>query len=114
MRRLPIAIAVALLVAIWAHALIRFGGPGTEDFFSRWMHDSVIVVPAIACLVRGLSRGADRMAWRALAARLLAGPPGGPVFSLPPAPPPRPPPPVSPAVLGRPSPRQVAGNRAPS
>src|SRR3954449_4397680 len=82
MRRLPIAIAVALLVAIWAHALIRFGGPGTEDFFSRWMHDAVIVVAAIACLVRGLSRGADRMAWRALAAGLLAVAAGDLIYSL--------------------------------
>jgi hypothetical protein len=49
MQRTPGVIAGALLVAIWAYALIRFGGGGTEDFFGRWMHDAVIVVAALGC-----------------------------------------------------------------
>jgi hypothetical protein len=82
MRRAPIALGGARLMATWAHALIRFGGPGTEEVFSRWMHDAVIVAAALACLARGLTRDADRLAWRALAAGLLAVTVGDLTYSL--------------------------------
>jgi hypothetical protein len=61
MRRLPGAIAGALLVAIWAHALIGFGGPGTQDFFGRWMHDAVFLTAAVGCLAAAIRAG--RRAW---------------------------------------------------
>ena len=44
---LPVLIAGALLVAIWAHALTGFGGRGPFDFFGRWMHDGVILAAAL-------------------------------------------------------------------
>ena len=51
MRRLPAATAGLLLLAIWAHALTGAGGAPVSDFFGRWMHDAVIAVAALACLV---------------------------------------------------------------
>jgi diguanylate cyclase (GGDEF)-like protein len=79
---LPAAIAGALLLAIWAHALIGFGGPGTQDFFARWMHDAVIVVAAIGCAVGALRRGSDRIAWAALGVGLLATAVGDLIYSM--------------------------------
>ena len=64
MRRIPSFLAGALLAAIWAHALLGFGGAGTVDFFGRWMHDAVILVAAVGCLAGAIraartgSRGA--------------------------------------------------------
>jgi len=81
-KRVPLFIAGALLVAIWAHALIGFGGAGTADFFARWMHDAVIFAAALACLVGAVARGSDRLAWSALSAGLLATLAGDIVYSL--------------------------------
>ena len=82
MGRLPILLAGALLVAIWAHALIGFGGPGTVDFFGRWMHDAVILVAALGCLAGAIRRGSDRVAWCALSAGLFATLAGDIIYSL--------------------------------
>ena len=82
MRRLPGAIAGALLAAIWAHALIRFGGPGTHDFFGRWVHDGLILAAAFGCLAGATSRGSDRLAWTALGVGLLATAVGDLIYSL--------------------------------
>jgi two-component system cell cycle response regulator len=81
-RRVPLFIAGALLVAIWAHALIGFGGASTTDFFGRWMHDGVIFTAALACVVGAVARGSDRLAWSALSAGLLATFAGDIVYSL--------------------------------
>src|SRR3954454_13556198 len=72
MRRDPGALAGALLVAIWAHALIGFGGSGVQDFFGRWMHDAVILAAAAACLTSAIRGGSARLPWGVLAAGLLA------------------------------------------
>jgi two-component system cell cycle response regulator len=82
MRRLPGALAGALLVAIWAHALIGFGGPGTQDFFGRWVHDAVILAAAVGCLAGAVRGGADRLAWSVLAAGLLATAVGDLIYSM--------------------------------
>jgi two-component system, cell cycle response regulator len=82
MRRLPGAVAGALLVAIWAHALIGFGGAGTQDFFGRWMHDAVILAAAVGCLAGAIRGGADRLAWGVLATGLLATAAGDLIYSL--------------------------------
>src|SRR5690349_13621497 len=82
MRRLPAAIAAALLVAIWAHALTGSGGPGAEDFFARWMHDGVILASAAACLSAAASRGACRLAWGALGVGLISMAVGDFIYSL--------------------------------
>jgi two-component system cell cycle response regulator len=81
-RRFPHFIAGALLVAIWAHALIGFGGASATDFFGRWMHDGVIFAAALACVVAAVARGPDRLAWSALSAGLLATFAGDIVYSL--------------------------------
>jgi two-component system cell cycle response regulator len=82
MRRLPGVIAGLLLVAIWAHALTGFGGPGAEDFFGRWMHDAVIFVAALGCLAGALRGGSDRFAWTALGVGLLATLVGDLIYSM--------------------------------
>jgi two-component system cell cycle response regulator len=82
MRRVPILIAGALLVAIWAHALTGFGGAGTVDFFGRWMHDGVILAAALACLGAAIPRSPYRLAWGALAAGLFASLTGDTIYSL--------------------------------
>ena len=82
MRRVPGLIAGMLLVAIWTHALTGFGGPATEDFFGRWMHDAVILAAALGCLAGAIPRGPDRLAWGALSAGLLATAAGDLIYSL--------------------------------
>jgi diguanylate cyclase (GGDEF)-like protein/putative nucleotidyltransferase with HDIG domain len=77
--------AAALLVAIWGHALVGFGGSGVDDFFGRWMHDAVILSAAFACLAGAIRVGRDRLAWAALAAGLLATAAGDIIYSLAPA-----------------------------
>jgi two-component system cell cycle response regulator len=81
MRRFPGALAGALLLAIWAHALIGFGGPGVQDFFGRWMHDAVILAAAAACLTSAIRGGSARLAWGVLAAGLLATAAGDLIYS---------------------------------
>jgi hypothetical protein len=53
MQRLPRVIAVGLLVAIWSHWLIGFGGSGTDDFFARWMRR---LLPRSSASPRGAGR----------------------------------------------------------
>jgi two-component system cell cycle response regulator len=79
---MPGLIAGALLVAIWAHALIGFGGAGTTDFFGRWMHDGVIFAAAVGCLASAIPRSSDRLAWCALGAGLFASLTGDVIYSL--------------------------------
>ncbi len=68
-------------MAIWADALIGFGGAGTQDFFGRWMHDAVILAAAAGCLTGAIRRGPARLAWGALAAGLLATAAGDLIYS---------------------------------
>jgi diguanylate cyclase (GGDEF)-like protein/putative nucleotidyltransferase with HDIG domain len=68
-------------VAIWAHALIGFGGPGMQDFFGRWMHDAVILAAAAGCLAGAARGGADRFAWGVLAVGLLSTAAGDLIYS---------------------------------
>jgi two-component system cell cycle response regulator len=82
MRRIPLALAGALLGAIWAHALIGFGGPRTVDFFGRWGHDGVILTAAVVCLSCAMTRGSARLAWLALGVGLLANLTGDLIYSL--------------------------------
>jgi two-component system, cell cycle response regulator len=82
MRRLSVGTAAALLMAIWAHAVTRFGGSGTDDFFARWMHDGVIVAAAVACLAAAASSRSYRLAWGALAAGLFSLAVGDLIYSM--------------------------------
>ena len=81
MRRFPGALAGALLLAIWAHALIGFGGAGMQDFFGRWMHDAVILAAAVGCLTGAIRGESARLAWGVLAAGLLATAAGDLIYS---------------------------------
>jgi two-component system cell cycle response regulator len=78
----PGVMAAVLLGAIWTHALTGFGGPGTQDFFGRWMHDAVILAAALGCLAGAIPRGSDRLAWGALAAGLFATAAGDFIYSM--------------------------------
>jgi diguanylate cyclase (GGDEF)-like protein len=82
MRRITSLLAGALLLAIWTQALTRFGGPGTVDFFGRWMHDAVILVAAVGCLAGAMQRSANRVAWSVLSAGLFANLVGDIIYSL--------------------------------
>jgi two-component system, cell cycle response regulator len=82
MRRLSGLLAGLLLVVIWTHALTGFGGAGTVDFFGRWVHDAVILAAAIACMASAIPRSADRLAWCAVGAGLLASLTGDLIYSL--------------------------------
>jgi two-component system cell cycle response regulator len=82
MRRAPIVLAGLLLAATWVHALTQIGGAPVADFFGRWVHDAVIVAAALGCLSAASSRGADRLAWSAMALGLGLSFAGDIVYSL--------------------------------
>jgi hypothetical protein len=85
MRRLSGALAGVLLLAIWAHALIGFGGAGVQDFFGCWMHDAVILAAAAGRLTSAIRCGTARLAWAVLAAGLLATAAGDLIYSAAPS-----------------------------
>ena len=70
-RWLPGVAAIALLIAIWAHALLDFGGAGTADFFARWIHDAVFVVAALACAAHAVAGAPGPLPAAALGLGLL-------------------------------------------
>ena len=81
-RRLPAAVGIVLLTAVWAHAGTEFGGGSTADFFARWVHDAVIVLAGLTCIANGLADRRRRVAWCALGVGLLLDAVGDLVYSL--------------------------------
>ena len=81
-RLIPAVLGVALLAAIWAHALLQFGGPGTADFFARWMHDAVFVVAGLACVADAVCTPRRRLAAGAMGAGLLLVTIGDVIYSM--------------------------------
>jgi two-component system, cell cycle response regulator len=81
-RWLPGVAAIALLIAIWAHALLDFGGAGTADFFARWIHDAVFVVAALACAAHAVAERRGRLPAAALGLGLLLVAVGDLIYSL--------------------------------
>jgi len=81
-RWLPAIVAAALLTAIWAHALLQFGGAGTDDFFARWMHDAVLGVAGSACMADALWERRRRLPSAALGVGLLMVLVGDLIYSM--------------------------------
>jgi two-component system cell cycle response regulator len=84
-RRVPAVIAVALLAAIWAHALLQFGDAGTADFFARWVHDAVLVVAGLACVADAVAERRRRLPAAALGVGLLLVFVGDLIYSMAPS-----------------------------
>src|SRR3954468_3693297 len=62
--------AFVALVALFAQSA-GVGGNGSDDFFSGWVYDGVIVAGAVLCLLRAVHVRAERAAWGCLALGLL-------------------------------------------
>jgi diguanylate cyclase (GGDEF)-like protein len=58
-----VAVLAALLAADIAHALLGFGGPALDDLFSTWLHNGLMAVAAVLCLVRAVRGPGEQMAW---------------------------------------------------
>ena len=76
-----IGVAICLLAVQWAHAAFEFGGPGTADFFGRWMYDAIVTLCAVASLACGMRRPV-RGTWLLLGAGLLSKAIGDVIYSL--------------------------------
>ena len=81
-RLIPAVLVAVLLAAIWAHALLQFGGAGTADFFARWMHDALFVVAGVACAADAVASPRRRLAAGATGAGLLLVAVGDLIYSL--------------------------------
>jgi two-component system, cell cycle response regulator len=81
-RWLPAVVGIALLVAIWAHALLQFGDAGTADFFARWMHDAVLLVAGSACVADAVAERRRRLPSAALGVGLLLVLVGDLIYSM--------------------------------
>jgi two-component system, cell cycle response regulator len=81
-RVIPAVLGIAVLAAIWAHALLAFGDAGTADFFARWMHDAVFVLAGLACLADALTARRRRLPAAALGAGLLLVTVGDLIYSM--------------------------------
>jgi two-component system, cell cycle response regulator len=81
-RRFPAVVGAALLVAIWAHALLAFGDAGMADFFARWIHDAVFVVAGLACVTHAATTPGRRLAAGPTGAGLLMVAIGDTIYSL--------------------------------
>src|SRR3712207_6155442 len=76
------AVAFAALAAHAAHTGLGLGRPALNDFFDQWLYNALMVGAAAACLVRGIVRPADRVAWLLLGAGALAWSGGDLYYSL--------------------------------
>ena len=81
-RRVPAVVGIALLVAIWAHALLQFGDAGIDDLFARWMHDAVLAVAGSACVADATAERRRRLPSAALGAGLLLVLVGDLIYSM--------------------------------
>ena len=65
--------AVCLATAFDAvHAIVRFGGPGLNDFANEWVYTGIELMAIGLCVARALRRRDDRTAWLLISAALLA------------------------------------------
>ena len=81
-RWIPAVLGIALLGAIWAHALLQFGGPSTADFFARWVHDALFVTAGLACVADAIASPRRRLAAAATGTGLLLVTVGDVIYSL--------------------------------
>jgi diguanylate cyclase (GGDEF)-like protein len=80
--RLLFALAFAALVAHAAHTGLGLGKPGLNELFDEWIYNGLMLGAALACVLRGLLRPTDRLAWLLLGAGALAWSGGDLYYSL--------------------------------
>ncbi|HEX8205669.1 MAG TPA: HD domain-containing phosphohydrolase [Solirubrobacteraceae bacterium] len=75
-------VAFAALAAHAAHTGLGLGRPGLDQLFDEWLYNGLMLGAALACLLRGIVRPADRAAWLLLGAGALAWSGGDLYYSL--------------------------------
>ena len=80
--RLLAALAFAALAAHAAHTGLGVGRPELNGFFDQWLYNGLMLGAALACVLRGLVKPADRLAWLLLGAGALAWSGGDLYYSL--------------------------------
>lgn len=81
-----VSVGVALLVPVWAHALLGLGGPASAAVFESWLPTGVLTVAAAACLWRAATVPDQRLAAGLLGAGLLSFGAGNTIYALAPDP----------------------------
>jgi two-component system, cell cycle response regulator len=76
------AVAFAALAAHAAHTGLGVGRPELNGVFDQWLYNGLMLGAAVACLLRGVVRPADRVAWLLLGAGALAWSGGDLYYSL--------------------------------
>ena len=76
------ALAFAALAAHAAHTGLGVGRPELDGFFDQWLYNALMLGAALACLLRGIVRPGDRLAWLLLGAGALAWSGGDLYYSL--------------------------------
>jgi two-component system, cell cycle response regulator len=66
-----VALAAVALTAHVLHATAGLGGAGSDDLFSNWVYNGVIVAGAVLCLLRAWTVREQRGAWLALGLGIL-------------------------------------------
>ncbi|HKT83354.1 MAG TPA: GGDEF domain-containing protein, partial [Solirubrobacterales bacterium] len=64
-------VGLCLLIAFAAHIAIGLGGPDTEALFNTWIYNALMLMGAVACLLRAVLVRRERAAWTLLGAGLL-------------------------------------------
>jgi diguanylate cyclase (GGDEF)-like protein len=80
--RLLAALALVALAAHAAHTGLGLGKPGLDALFDEWIYHGLMLGAALACVLRGVLRPADRAAWLLLGAGALAWSGGDLYYSL--------------------------------
>jgi len=64
-------LALCLLAAFIAHAVVGFGGRGTDALFNIWIYSGLMLTSGAACLLRAALVRRERLAWALLGVGLL-------------------------------------------
>lgn len=73
---------VVVLAAMWLRAVTQVGGPGTADFFGRWVYDAIFLLAAATCLTRAFGRRGGGLPWALVGLGLFASVVGNLIYSL--------------------------------
>ena len=82
MGRALAALALTALALHAAHTGLGLGKPELNPLFDEWLYNGLMLGAAVACVLRGVLRPADRIAWLLLGAGALAWSGGDLYFSL--------------------------------
>ncbi|HEV3001247.1 MAG TPA: diguanylate cyclase [Solirubrobacteraceae bacterium] len=80
--RVIAALALLALAAHAAHTGLGLGRPELNQLFDEWVYNGLMVGAALACVLRGVLRPTDRVAWLLLGAGALAWSAGDLYYSL--------------------------------